>query len=277
MNSNQAKQIPITDLLFRLGIKPVRENDKEAWYHSPISGTDKTPSFKVNKQLNAFHDFSSGEKGTIIDLGIQMFNCSVSELLKRLELFNFSFCQQELIGKDSTITILDVKPLTNIYLLKYGEERRIESPILKTYCSEVIFSANNKKLYAIGFRNNREGFELRNKFYKGGTSPKAITHLTNGSDSLCVFEGFFDFLSFLHLEFSIPKAQDYLILNSTSFIEQAIQPINNYDHVNLFLDNDRTGKNGTQIILSKAKCTVKDYSFYYEGFSDVNDFLMHHN
>ncbi len=48
----------------------------------------------------------------------------------------------------------------------------------------------------MGFKNNFGGFELRNKYFKGSSSPKEITLISNNSpDRLNVFEGFMDFLS----------------------------------------------------------------------------------
>ena len=38
------------------------------WYRSPITGNDMTPSFQVSIDGKAFHDWSSGMSGSIIDL-----------------------------------------------------------------------------------------------------------------------------------------------------------------------------------------------------------------
>ena len=81
---------------------------------------------------------------------------------------------------------------------------------------------NNKTYSAIGFRNNEGGFELRNPWFKGSSSPKAITSFEKGAEELVVFEGFFDFLSHQTIHqnkhFFIP---DFLVLNSTSFFEKS--------------------------------------------------------
>ena len=62
---------------------------------------------------------------------------------------------------------------------------------------EVVFTnADKEKIYsAIGFKNNAGGYELRNEYFKGSSSPKCVTYLDNKADKISVFEGFFDFLS----------------------------------------------------------------------------------
>ena len=83
MNSKQAKQIPIENFLEKLNHKPVKASGSDFWYQSPLH-EDKTASFKVNKILNTWYDFGTGEGGTIIDLACRMFNDDVSQVLKRL-------------------------------------------------------------------------------------------------------------------------------------------------------------------------------------------------
>ncbi len=277
MNSKQAKNIPITDFLLKLGIIPVRDNDKEAWYHSPISGPDNTPSFKVNKQMNAFHDFSSGEKGTIIDLGLKLFNCSISELLKKLEEPNFSFRQQEVFIQNTKTKLLQVKPIRNIKLISYNDSRGIPIDLLTKYCDEIYFTINNKKWYAIGFKNKEGGYEWRNSLYKGCISPKEIRLIENEiTTSLCIFEGFYDFLSFIILksQFPIPPS-NFLILNSASMIKKAIKDIEPYQALNLFFDNDECGINLTKTIKNLfPQKEIIDWSTFYKDYNDLNDFLI---
>ena len=58
------------------------------------------------------------------------------------------------------------------------------------YCYEVSFTnSDNKKTYkAIGFKNNAGGFELRNEYFKGSSSPKYVTYFDNNAKSIAVFE-----------------------------------------------------------------------------------------
>ena len=66
MNSQQAKRIPLKDLLARLGHQPHHEKSGEFWYLSPFR-PETEPSFKINLERNIWFDFGEGKGGTVID------------------------------------------------------------------------------------------------------------------------------------------------------------------------------------------------------------------
>ena len=70
MRSNQAKQIPISKLLERLGIHPEKEMNNELWYCSPFRHETKA-SFKLSKDRRAWFDHGSGQGGNIFDFVMQ--------------------------------------------------------------------------------------------------------------------------------------------------------------------------------------------------------------
>jgi hypothetical protein len=84
MNSAEAKKIPIEQFLAKLGHKPSSKKNNEYWYHSPFRENDKTPSFKLNLNLNTWYDFSIAEGGTLLDLVSKLYNENISDVLKRL-------------------------------------------------------------------------------------------------------------------------------------------------------------------------------------------------
>jgi hypothetical protein len=47
--------------------------------------------------------------------------------------------------------------------------------IAKYYCKEIHYHIGEKQYKAIGFKNDKDGWELRNPYWKGGTNPKTIT------------------------------------------------------------------------------------------------------
>ena len=81
--SLEAKQIDLVDYLAALGHRKQKIRNKDYWYLSPLR-EEKTPSFKVNRSLNAWYDHGIGKGGNLIDFGILYFNCTVSDLLKHL-------------------------------------------------------------------------------------------------------------------------------------------------------------------------------------------------
>ena len=88
-----------------------------------------------------------------------------------------------------------MRPLLNPRLQGYLEERGINTHVAIPNCEEVRYRVRGKRYYAIGFRNDAGGLELRNRFFKGCISPKDISLKHNGSDVCDVFEGFMDYLS----------------------------------------------------------------------------------
>jgi DNA primase len=83
INCNQAKKIDIVTYLENLLVKPTKVTGSDYWYLSPLR-LEKDPSFKVNRKLNVWYDHGIGKGGNLIDLGILLFNCSVSEFLEKL-------------------------------------------------------------------------------------------------------------------------------------------------------------------------------------------------
>ncbi len=56
MTCAEANQIDLANYLYSLGIQPQKIRNNDYWYQSPLRD-EKTPSFKVNRTLNAWYDF----------------------------------------------------------------------------------------------------------------------------------------------------------------------------------------------------------------------------
>ena len=77
------KQIPITNLLTKLGYNPKKTRGHEYWYLSPFRKED-TPSFKVDTKQNIWYDHGSKQGGSIVDLVMQMKNYTLADALEEL-------------------------------------------------------------------------------------------------------------------------------------------------------------------------------------------------
>lgn len=273
MNCKQAKQIEIIKFLANNGIRPEKENKRIALYKSPLRN-DKNPSFMVDKRRNLYYDYGTGEGGSIIDLGTCFYNCGVSELLIKLENLPIVNQLQVKSYKEDNIRLLRIQELSNKHLINYSLKRCLNLSVLKRYCKEVYFQTHGKTLYAIGFKNRVNGWEIRNKFFKGAISPKDISLIKNGMNVISVFEGFIDFLSYIQLKRPGFKDSDYLILNSNTQIKKSYSILENYKWVNLFLDNDESGRKTSKEFQKRLIQPVTDYSFIYKHHTDINDFLI---
>ncbi len=280
LSIEEAKQIDIIDYLSKLGYEAVKIRNFDYWYLSPLR-KEKIPSFKVSRKLNRWYDHGLGKGGNIIDFGILYNNCTVGEFLHQLS-SNFSFqkpfvfhsCEQDRNNTESKINILQEKELSSFSLLRYLQQRRIPLELAECYCREVKYELNCKEYFGIGFKNNSGGYEIRNPYFKAGSSPKDITTFNNGARDTNVFEGFIDFLSFIAIYKDQPAIQsDFVILNSVSFFEKARPFMEEHKAVRLYLDSDKTGQNYSQYALSLSN-KYKDESHLYQNYIDLNDWLV---
>ena len=276
---DDARQIDMVDYLLSLGFQPSKIRNNDYWYSSPLRD-ENTPSFKVNRKLNCWYDHGIGNGGNFIDFAILYHHCSVHEFLEKLK-NNSSFHQSHIGGfnhpeerKESKILIVDQREISSLSLQRYLLERRILPDVAREFCKQVTYRVNDKEYYSIGFKNDAGGYELRNSFYKCSSSPKDVTSFNNGSIEATIFEGFFDFLSFISIhKNSQPIVTDFVVLNSLSFFEKARPFMEQHKAINLYLDRDTTGQNYTRYALSLSS-KYKDESHLYKHYKDLNDWAM---
>jgi hypothetical protein len=290
MNCSQAKQIPIIGFLASRGKHPVKIRNGQAVYHSPFSA-DKTASLYVDFKefsLQVWNDFSTGAGGNILDLVMKMYNVDIREALKILQeteitKVDFSFFSQQEV-KARNIEIKRIQPLQNRALIEYLQSRKITPVKAANYVQEAYYTTYKeqvKPFFAIAFKNDLGGFELRNGFkseklpdgFKGGSTPKTITTITGQHQTaLNIFEGFFNFLSALQYYNATRPRFDTIVLNSTTNVDTVLPILQQYQKINLFLDNDTTGNHATDTIKQHHHAVV-DYRYIYSGQNDMNDFL----
>lgn len=281
MTTQEAKMLDIIEYLSSVNIRPVRITGHQYWYYSPFRD-ERTPSFKVNKQLNLWYDFAEGKGGNFIDLGIRLHSCSVKELLNVLSCklpagYELSSIVHQrgkhfLSSEDSAIKILSSHLISSYGLIKYLQSRKINIDIADQYLTEIRYQTGDKIFYALGFENNLGGYELRSPFFKGSSSPKGITFIDNKSNELCVFEGCFDFLSYLCFKRRNRfHSENYLVLNSIAFFASQLTMMQSHSCVKLYLDNDDAGSKATALALSLNSKKFMDKRCLYQNFKDLND------
>lgn len=281
---NRIKALPIVDYLAALGHFPVRTSGKELCYFSPFR-KERTPSFYVNVDKNLFHDFSD-VGGDIISLAMKLHGYSFNKAVETLSRWQPDYSGVYPMGAlnghphgivSSAMEITEVKPLTHRALINYAEARGIPFLLAAQYLKEVHYTNNGRRFFALGFENDRGGYELRSGKFKGSTAPKGITTVdAPGSKSIAVFEGFFNFLSALVCYDVMAPRQSCIILNSTSNLKMAMTTISRYQKVYAYLDNDVSGKKTLKELVDTMPLVI-DQSHIYKEFNDLNNFLMHTN
>jgi hypothetical protein len=277
MNLDIIRNIPLETYLSSIGFEPKRQSGNRVFYHSPFRPAERTPSFAVQRKQNDFKDFATGERGDIIEFVGRYHNVDFKEAIRLLQSFDgtavnnsFSFvCKEE---TKQVFELKKVKSLENKALFDYLTERKINHSIAKYYLKEAYYSGRQ---FALAFENDLGGFELRNKYWKGSTSPKTITSIKGKfKTAVLLFEGFMDFLSYLTIiKNDIPEF-DTIVLNSVGNLHLAYDLLSNYPKIFCVLDTDDKGKE-TLITVSDyfKNSKIVDCSTKYKDFKDLNDFL----
>jgi hypothetical protein len=286
MNIQEVKNIRIADYLQSLGYTPVKQQGNSLWYKSPLR-EEKDASFKVNTELNKWYDFGLGKGGNIIALAEELYTTDyvpyllnkIAERVPHIRPVSFSFRQQP---SEPSFQQLEVGELAHPALLRYLQERGINTDLARLKCKELHFIHNGKPYFAIGFSNVAGGYEVRNRFFKGCIAPKDISHIRQQGEpreKCLVFEGMMDYLSFLTLRMKncpiMPNLdrQDYVILNSTANVSKAIDVLHGYGRIHCMLDNDEAGRKAYRELERKFAGRIRDFSDNYKGHKDLNDYL----
>ena len=278
MNCEQANEMDLVNYLKQLGHEPKKVRGKDYWYLSPLR-EESTASFKVNQKLNVWYDHGTGEGGSLVDFGIKYFKCSVTDFLEKLNIADFAVpkhlnnLHENDSVTDNKLQIISVKPLISKNLIRYLERRGIDVTVAQNFCQEVEYSFGDKSFHAIGFKNDEGGYEIRDLFYKYCSAPKSVSTFMNGSNSVAIFEGFMDYLSYLSIRKLNNVNTDFLVLNGAGLFESARPFLETHDKVHLYLDTDATGKKLTDHALKLSK-KYEDKSSLYEPYKDLNEWLM---
>ena len=274
MNCKQANiQISIRRVLESFSLFPSKDNSKVAFYFA-FDREEKTPSLFVNFINNVAFDFGTGKKYDVVSLVQGIKQCSVSQALEYLSQFDFSFQQQicNITKNESKYEILSISEVKHNALIQYLKERRIENNI--HLLKEIHYKISNKKYFGIGFKNDANGYEVRNKYSKICIGRKDITTIKNKSNNLRIFEGFMDYLSFKQMEKALKKApSDYVILNSVTMIFKLEKIIKSYEKIELYFDNDEAGNKATNEV-KQLNPYVEDNRILYQNYKDLNDFII---
>ena len=276
MNIDAIRQIPLVDFLNHLGYQPTGRDSKGLWFYAPYR-SERKPSFHVNPNKNIWFDFGTGTGGDIFTLAGEM--SGETDFLRQAD---FIAVKMQLpvekpykptpFIEEPTFANLEISTLKAPALLKYLADRGIPHEIARQYCVQVDYEMKGKHYYAIGFRNNADGYELRNPFFKGSSPPKHITHIANGNPRCSVFEGFIDFLSAERLGFN--DGTDTIVLNSVSNLGKAIEPLTDYPLILCYLDNDAAGRAALARLQREFGDRVMDKSALYPNHKDLNDYLV---
>lgn len=279
-------------------------------YKSPFR-EDNNPSFHIDHKNHRWADHGAVDPktrkpnqkvtgGDTFDLVMRLRDCSFIEALEYLNTFH-----PEVYASESEVIdtrhrtpskIVIEKEASSFYsgLMNYASDTRgISERLVSRYCRQLTFhlergEEKSRSYFALGFPSTKGTWEIRNKYFKLSTGKAASIIDSNGNsqvqgdvrpthDSVVVFEGFMNFLSYLQDKGMLVPDCDVVVLNSVSMLDSVLDFIMAHREVTGYLDNDATGKNYTAYL--KERCGEKDIRFndgsrLYSSVNDYNDYLL---
>lgn len=205
----------------------------------------RTGSIAVDDRSNVWYDHAAGHGGDILR-AVQVFeNKTFLESVERLSraIPVTKIIQKRPSEERQKIVVEKVSEISHDALVKYIKGRGIDLEDIKPFAKEVHWRNKGKRYFAVGFPNESGGWVLRSSIFKGNILGGGISIQALGTvKSIKVFEGWFDFLSYLRLS----GATDFkaIILNSTAnlSLHLMLEILKEGQKVELYLDNDPTGE-----------------------------------
>jgi hypothetical protein len=266
----------IVGFLKSQGKSPEKSNGNGLMYCSPFRN-EKDASFKVDQVKNVWFDFGTGNGGRLVDLVCQMYNVNVPGALLILSgadisTQSLSFDKQE--ETNSSIVIKHVQELQNKALLQYLKKRNIPFRIASMYLNEAYYKVNDKQYFALAFKNDKGGYELRNEYFKGGNSPKYFTEIPGTENTINLFEGFMDFLSSLVYFGKDRPANTTIILNSVSNFGMIEHKLIKAAKIYSYMDNDTAGQKTFTRLKEVNPNSINRSEQIHPEYKDFNEFLI---
>jgi hypothetical protein len=279
------ENISLVDLLRNLGFESAKQVGKERLYISMLRDSDTNPSFSVNDKAGTWYDHGEGKGGNIIDFGLQYWQgLTFPEVLAKIVSVSQAYpmqaqmkFQRKLKTTDEpNYAVVEIKELGHHPVLtNYLESRAVMSVAAGRLKEVYYFIENDNKVrsnfFAAGWHNETGSWEVRNANFKGCLGHKAISFIPNSERRLAVFEGYFDYLSWLtDNPFS---TESVLVLNSLALLQPGLIKAQPFSDIYLFFDHDPSGRRATAAFKQAMPAAI-DCSGIYTGYNDYNDKIV---
>jgi hypothetical protein len=293
MKIEQANSVALRDIFAALDIKPTKEKQNDLFYPAPWRN-ERTASLHVNTRKNVWYDHGEGIGGSVIAFartyldrsGNSNTNADIERWLQNITDYQPIATLSKSHHRDSeeaapVLVRKRITPIAYTALTRYLEIRGISIGIAKQILVEArVFNRDTKRhFFALALKNEEEGYELRNPFFKGSLGPKAITFVRGAKEdqtSIHLFEGMMDYLSIIERQHGRRLEGDAIILNSVSNLKHAFAYIKGYRYniAYTWFDNDKAGQKSTatfaDFVAKEDELKHQPMNAIYRGFDDVN-------
>lgn len=231
--------------------------------------SQRTGSIAVNDRGNVWYDHSLGIGGDVIEAAQVFENLTFFQSIHRLS----GSAPKGIISTIKKthvapkIEIESVKKISHPALINYIQSRGLEPDEVSTFGKEIHWRNKGKCYFALGFPNESGGWVLRSSIFKGNILGGGISIKILGKpERIKVFEGWFDFLSYLKISGTTDLKA--IILNSTANLTFCLMLdiLKEKEIVDLYLDNDATGEKYTNSFFKIAQL----YRFCQENGLNLN-------
>lgn len=316
----EAKSIPVHIVVEDMGGRYSHTSHRgEAWYFSPFRPDENSASFKIDPKKNTWHDFGrsettgyrgEGNGGDTVDLWCDLNGkhrrFGIPEAREALTKFkDFAFrgeggLQVEQAKKSPVLQNQQPRyEIVKIYdkiksqgLLNELNRRRISLNVADRYLKQglILDTVTQKKFTAFLFENDKQGYECivpnpkKGNCFRTCIGTKAATRIMSDDDTTAadIFEGVWDFLSWLEMKAIVEPINHSYVLNSVVRVNEVCEKISAFEgtltHVFLFMDNDQAGVQAKNAITEKLKENfhVGGMEHLYKDYKDLNEFRVKH-
>lgn len=281
--------IPIVSVLEHFGR---RTDHYRGMYYSPFR-EERYPSMHIDATLNLWNDFGADIGGNVLHMVSRLSGEPLSrswDILAGISPASISGLELIPVREQSRGNRISVDSVgtrfTSGKLISYARSRGISEDLLNRYCCQISYHVGDSVSphhTSIGFpaadgwvlRSAREGFgaklctSCRPTFIgKGGDFTSAIQ-----SPCVEVFEGFFDFLSWMELSGRLVPESDVCVLNSVNNLCRSVDYLKGHESVSCWLDNDQAGRKAQLSIAGFCPQAVSR-SAEMSGCKDLNEYLV---
>lgn len=269
--------ISLVDFLSRIGIFPIEKQCGEYLYLSPFR-SEKKPSFSVNEKKNCWYDF--GVVGNR-DYGLIGFIKKYYNLTEFVDCKNILLEVMDLPSQDIKCVHRERKVVLKLIregaiehpdVISYIKSRKISLTTSRRYFKQCTYEFYGKERLGLSYVNVSGGIEILSIDGMKSVIGSKSFNIFSGSDTVAIFEGMIDYLTFLKLTNKRKSAKTVIVLNSVNNIQKAIKVINPLSICHLYLDNDKAGYECRDFMFSRFSCT--DHAREYELYNDLNDMIL---
>ncbi|OQP49070.1 hypothetical protein A4R26_31145 [Niastella populi] len=296
MNHEQAKNIHLSEILDKINCKPARTSGNDVYYLAPWRN-ERTASLHVNTHKNVWFDHGIGEGGGVIKFvckylessGVDHTEADARRWVKNMFegiIFIAPVKLPATSTDDRKLIITHVQDIERPALIQYLESRGIPLSVAKPYLKEVYVhnKESKKSIFALGFKNDKSGYEIRNAFFKGSAKPKYLTFIRGlipKPEGIHIFEGWPDYLTAIIRKRNGQRFKDdTIVLNSLSNLKKATPYIKGYGYriAYTWMHNDEPGKAATtsldNFFKTEENLLHKPMNKEYAPYKDMNAFHM---